>query len=195
MKKVFIIHGFGGLPNGGWFPWLSRELAEKGIAVSSLMMPDSTNPVPKKWIKQIKHGIGESDTDTILLGHSLGVPAILRYMETVSPKIKIGGMLLVSGFISPLQPEKKESIFRKVDAFVEPMINFEKIKRVHIPTIIIHGTKDEVVPFFHAEKISEKVGAMVVPVVGGNHFSQLGEAPCYELPEALEAVLKLATTN
>jgi hypothetical protein len=27
MKKVFIIHGFQGKPNGGWRPWLEGELA------------------------------------------------------------------------------------------------------------------------------------------------------------------------
>ena len=26
MRRVFIIHGWGGYPEEGWFPWLKKEL-------------------------------------------------------------------------------------------------------------------------------------------------------------------------
>ncbi len=191
MKKVFIIHGYGGLPNGGWFPWLSRELAKKEIATISLLMPDTHNPSLVQWMKKINEESKQFDADTILLGHSLGATATLRFLESIPSGTMIGGVVLVSGCISSLQKEKKESIFRKVDAFVEPSINLEKIKKLNIPTIVIHGTDDSVVPFSHAEIISRGLGCTLVTVLGGNHFSQLGDAPCYELPEAFEAVLAL----
>ena len=30
MKKVFIIHGWEGYPEEGWFPWLKKELESRG---------------------------------------------------------------------------------------------------------------------------------------------------------------------
>jgi esterase/lipase len=33
MKKVFIIHGWDGYPEEGWFPWLKKELEKKGFSV------------------------------------------------------------------------------------------------------------------------------------------------------------------
>jgi len=30
MKRVFIIHGWGGNPEEGWLPWLKKELEAKG---------------------------------------------------------------------------------------------------------------------------------------------------------------------
>ena len=30
MSKVVIVHGWGGTPEEGWFPWLRRELEERG---------------------------------------------------------------------------------------------------------------------------------------------------------------------
>ena len=44
MKKVFIVHGFEGEPNGGWRPWLMGELAKKDIYACALPMPIPSSP-------------------------------------------------------------------------------------------------------------------------------------------------------
>lgn len=44
MKRVFIIHGWEGYPEEGWFPWLKKELEEKSFAVQVLVMPDTDKP-------------------------------------------------------------------------------------------------------------------------------------------------------
>ena len=54
MKKVFIVHGFGGMPNGGWFPWLMKELATKDTFACSLPMPGTDLPILDEWIGCIK---------------------------------------------------------------------------------------------------------------------------------------------
>ena len=83
MKKVFIVHGFGGIPNGGWIPWLMQELAKSRIYACALPMPESKEPVVSKWVEEITHAVNNSPEDEIFLfGHSLGVPAVLRYLES-----------------------------------------------------------------------------------------------------------------
>lgn len=36
MKRVFIVHGWGGRPDESWFPWIQRELESKGFKTTSL---------------------------------------------------------------------------------------------------------------------------------------------------------------
>ncbi|MBI4599005.1 alpha/beta hydrolase, partial [Candidatus Uhrbacteria bacterium] len=82
MKKVFIIHGFEGSPNGGWRPWLMAELEKQEIYACALSMPMPENPVCDEWVGEISRHIERNSDDKIyLVGHSLGVPAILRYLE------------------------------------------------------------------------------------------------------------------
>jgi len=45
MKKVFIIHGFEGSPNGGWRPWLMAELEQHDVYACALSMPNPDNPL------------------------------------------------------------------------------------------------------------------------------------------------------
>ena len=49
MKRVFIIHGWEGFPEEGWFPWLKNELEAKGFEVHVPNMPDSEHPRIQKW--------------------------------------------------------------------------------------------------------------------------------------------------
>ena len=97
MKKVFIVHGFEGKPNGGWRPWLMGELEKLDIYACALAMPNPYFPKCGEWISEISRHIKEADENIFLIGHSLGVPAILRYLETTSFSKKFGGVFLVSG--------------------------------------------------------------------------------------------------
>ncbi len=194
MKKVFIVHGFGGIPNGGWFPWLMKELAKKGVPVCSLLMPHTNDPVVSEWVDHISSNVVGEEENAILLGHSLGVPAILRYLESLPEGRRIGGVVLVSGFIEPLDTEDPNSAFRKIDAFAVPEINFEKIKDIPKSAVILHGSEDKLVPFSHAERIAKGLNCKLVRIEGGTHFSQITEPICYELPEVLEAVLEIANS-
>lgn len=191
MKKVFIIHGFGGIPNGGWFPWLMKELAKEDIAATSLLMPNTKDPVVSEWVNTMHNFIGEPSSEIFIIGHSLGVPAVLRYLESLPSDNSLGGVVLVSGFIESLEKDNSQSDFRKIDAFVNPLIDFVKIKSIPKYVVVVHGAKDKVVPFDHAEKISSSFGCKLVRVENGDHFSQKMEPICYELPEALEALKEM----
>lgn len=83
MKKVFMIHGFNGEPNGGWRPWLMGKLARIEVWACALPMPMADSPKKDEWIKEIQRQIGNQTQDTFLVGHSLGVPAILNYLQTI----------------------------------------------------------------------------------------------------------------
>ena len=44
MKKIIIIHGWGGFPDKGWFNWIESELKKKGLTVIKPEMPGKDDP-------------------------------------------------------------------------------------------------------------------------------------------------------
>ena len=90
-KRVFLIHGWDGKPTGNWFPYLSLELKANGFEVNAPQMPHADQPKVSEWLAFLKDYVGKPDQDTYFVGHSLGCIAIARYLETLSPKKKIGG--------------------------------------------------------------------------------------------------------
>jgi uncharacterized protein len=188
MKRVFIIHGFEGLPNGGWRPWLMGKLSKDKIYACALPMPNPYDPKKDEWVKAIADAVGEPTEEIFLVGHSLGVPAILRYLESIPKNKKIGGAVLVSGPYKPIILPSNPNIY-KIEHFINYPFDFDKIKDTCSRFTVIHGDNDDVVPFSHAEYFSENLKCNIYSVKNGKHLS--GGAGWFELPEALQAVLKV----
>lgn len=182
-KKVFIIHGFQDGPTSGWFPWLAEKLEAQGDMVKVLEMPNPNDPVRDEWVKMVQDSIGDLDENVYLVGHSLGVPTIFNYLESLPEENKIGGLVLVSGFYKPLI-EDEDPEERKIDHFVDHEFDWNKIKKSSEDIVVVHGDDDESVPFYHAEYISQMLDCELVTISNGGHLST-GNG-CSELPEALK---------
>ncbi|MFA6386566.1 MAG: alpha/beta hydrolase [Candidatus Paceibacterota bacterium] len=188
MKKVFMIHGFHGKPNGGWRPWLMGELAKNDIYACAIPMPAPDMPVKSDWITAIKEAVKNPTEDIFLIGHSLGVPAILRYLESLDTDYKIGGAVLVSGPLSKIEKEGYES----VDTFLDTTFDFDHIKNVCKNFTIIHGDNDVNVPLSDAIELSKKLACDLIIIPNGGHLN--GSASCFVLPPALESLLKMTNS-
>lgn len=171
-----------GIPNGGWRPWLMRELAKQGVYACSLPMPSPNDPKKDEWVSEISRSVGEPNEEVFLVGHSLGTPAILKYLETLPEGKKVGGAVLISGPIKNNQDE----YFDKINSFFEGQFDFNHIKKVCNKFFVIHGSNDSVVPFEEAETISKLLSCELINIHNGGHLN--GESGFYELPEALEAL-------
>ncbi len=187
MKKVFLIHGFEGLPNGGWRPWLLGELArEKKIYGCALPMPTPYEPKVSEWVAEINRVSFPKEDSVVLVGHSLGATAVLRYLETLPPQISIAGAVLVSG---PLENLPGVENSKNMQSFFEQPFEFEKIKASCKKFAVIHGANDNVVPFSHAEKLAKHLNCELISIPEGFHLS--GGAGWYKLPEAFTEILKI----
>ncbi len=176
MKKVFIIHGFEGRPNGGWRPWLMAELEKQDVYACALALPNPDEPLCTEWVEEISRQIAAHKQDEIyLVGHSLGVPAILRYLETADAQ-NIRGAVLVAG-----PCEKNEN--KKLDSFLEAPFDFERITSRCNNFAIIHGDTDPLVPIQQGEYLSERLQAPLSVVKDGGHLN--GSAGWYALPDCL----------
>ena len=186
MKKVFLIHGWGGYPEEGWLPWLKKKLEARWFEVFVPAMPDAEHPQMGVWLKHLSRILGIPDQNYYLVGHSLGCMTIFRYLETLKKNQKIGGAVLVAGFTSNLGFEELNSFFKKP-------IAWEKIKS-HCPRFTaVHSDNDPYVSVHYGEFFKEKLGAEVVIEHAKKHFS--GDDGITELPSVLDAVLKLSTTR
>jgi predicted alpha/beta hydrolase family esterase len=79
--KAILIPGNGGCsPGDAWYPAVERELAALGINVINTEFPDSVKARSSYWLPFLE-SLG-ADDNTILIGHSSGAVAAMRYAET-----------------------------------------------------------------------------------------------------------------
>jgi predicted alpha/beta hydrolase family esterase len=89
--KIILIHGNGGgLATDHWFPSTKTALEALGFEVIAKDFPDNQVAHENVWIPFIKDTL-KADEKTILIGHSSGAVASLRYAE----KYPILGSVLV----------------------------------------------------------------------------------------------------
>ena len=91
MPDVVLIHGNGGCTAGDfWLPWVERELTALGLEVVNRTFPDNVKARARYWLPFLEE-LG-ADERTILVGHSSGAVAALRFAETH----RVRGSVLVS---------------------------------------------------------------------------------------------------
>jgi predicted alpha/beta hydrolase family esterase len=190
MKRVFIVHGWGGNPEEAFFPWLKKELEEKGFRVIAPSMPDTENPKIDSWVSFLKESVGDVDKDTYFVGHSIGCQTVLRFLESLE-KGEVGGVVLVAGWVH-LTPETYEDEGDEEIAkpWIETPLEWEKIKSHCKRFVAIHSDNDPYVPLKDGDIFKERLGAGVIVEHDKKHFS--GEGEVKELPSALESVLKVS---
>lgn len=100
MKNAIILHGTGDTPDMYWFPYLKKNLEERGYEVWASQLPNAEVPNLKDWLPHVLKG-GKFFEDTIMVGHSAGAQLVLSVLENINVKIKKA--ILVSGYAEPLR--------------------------------------------------------------------------------------------
>ncbi|MEK7558412.1 MAG: alpha/beta fold hydrolase [Patescibacteria group bacterium] len=187
-KRVFIIHGWEASSSSDWFPWLKKELENRGFEVTVPDMPDTERPNKEVWITYLASLIGAPDEQTYLVGHSIGGNTVLRYLESLDNK-KIGGAVLVAPYFGKVVLESGEA--KKIaDPWLNTPIDFSRIKNVCSNLTFIFSDNDEWVPLENKEFFKEKLSPKIIIERGKGHFNE--EDDIAELPSALEALLSFS---
>ncbi len=184
MKKVLLIHGFEGSPNGGWRPWLMGELAAAGVYACALSMPNPEAPKVDAWVEEIaRYTERDAQDELYFVGHSLGVPAILRFLERAPEHVRFAGAVCVSGPVEPIGDNAS------INAFLRPAFDFDAIRSKLGKACVIHGDNDPFVPVRHAEILASGLSAERVIVANGGHLN--GSSGWVMLPQAKDALLTM----
>lgn len=191
-RRAFIIHGYQGYPEEAWFPWMKRELEKAGYEAALPWMPNPDHAVISEWIGFISGLVGEPDVGTVLIGHSIGGQAVLRYLEGLGATGKAVGItvLVATNFPArplPGAPEKKIDDKVLVPWFttgVDPALVSKAAGRC---TLILSDND----PYMSLDEARSGFETGIRPRIviehGKGHMND--ESGITELPSALQAVI------
>ncbi len=190
MKRIFIIHGWSFGPDDAWYAWAKSELEKKGYEVYLPKMPLSIAPIISLWVPCLRKIVGAPDENTYFIGHSIGCQAIMRYLATLPKGTKVGGAVFVAGWF---QLANVTDLASKIIAYpwTHRSIDLAHVREVCQKTKVLLSS-NESYGFVKDNKntFEQELGAEVTILPDRGHFTDEKT-----LPEALEAVLKLATSN
>ena len=150
-----ILYNYGNAEDLGEVAWLLEAFHQAGVSVLGYDYPgyglSAGVPTEKgvyaaadtayEFLVNVK---GYAPTNIVVVGRSIGSgPAC--YLAEQYP---VGGLVIVSGFTSI--PRVATGI-RLLP--VEPFPNIRRIGNVRCPVLIIHGDRDEVIPFWHGQAL------------------------------------------
>lgn len=193
-KRVFIVHGWDGYPREGIFPWLKKELENRGYKVYNPAMPEPSNPRIDSWVKFLDEQVSVVDENTVFFGHSIGAQTILRYLELLPKNIKIGGAVFLAPWVNlnPVAYEDSEDV-AIAEPWIKTKLDWEKINFHSKKFIAIFSDDDPLVPISDSKIFDNKLGADVIIEHKKGHFS--GSDGIKKLPSALDSVLKIFNTH
>ncbi len=183
--RVFIVHGWGGNPGEGWFPWMKDELTKAGCTVRILRMPHPDKPTIRDWVSALQVAVKKPNEKTFFIGHSIGCQTIMRYLETLPKGVVTGGALFVAPWftVKGLDNADDRNIARP---WVENQIHTKEVLS-HVREIFaIFSDNDPFVPLANRVTFESRLKAWVMTVKKRGHLS--GEHGVTTLPEGLAAM-------
>ncbi len=187
--RCFIVHGWDGSPQEGWYPWLKKELTKKHLNIQVLKMPNSSQPKISQWVSFLKKRVGTPTEETFLVGHSIGCQTILRYLALLPKHVHIGGVILIAPWVhlKNLETEEEKKIAKP---WLKTPLQWKKIL-VHTNTnIAIFSDNDPYVPQTDARVFKKRLNAKIILVHKKGHFS--GGDKVTKLPPVYDELRRVA---
>ncbi len=157
-----------------WYPYAKAELEKIGLRVIAKRMPDADLARMQYWLPFIEKEIGQGD-DVILVGHSSGALAIMRYAQTH----KVCGLVLV-GACHTDGGDAKE----KFSGYYDAPWEWDKIRK-NTEWIVQFGSEDDpYIPLNEMRYVNDKLKTEYFEYSDRGHFMDP------EFPELVEAIRK-----
>lgn len=177
MKRVYLIHGWGGKDYSQWFPWLEEALKKKGFEVKSLDLPNEDEPTIEAWVGHLEEEIPpeEIDEQTYFVGHSVGCQTIIRFLEKLHKHKRIAGCVFVAGWFKVINLEPEELELAR--PWENNEIHFERVLDHCNHFLALFSTNDPHVHLDEAEKFKKQLGAEIIIKKDEEHFVETKEIP------------------
>ncbi len=178
--KAILIHGNGGGTAADiWLPWLERQLLALGVDVINHTFPDHVKARAEVWLPYLESL--DADQETILVGHSSGAVAAMRYAETH----KLLGSVLVSVCHTDLG-----DAFEAASGYYRDPWQWHRIRENQQWIAIFNSTDDPLIPVAEARHVAAQLKCSYFEFTDRGHF-----VDSREFPEALDYLKrKLAVT-
>jgi uncharacterized protein len=171
--KAIIIHGNGGCTAGDiWLPWLERELTALNIDVVNQTFPDNIKARADIWLSHLE-SLG-ADENTILIGHSSGAVAAMRYAES--------HRLLGSILVGVCHTDLGDS-FEAASGYYRSPWQWDRIRANQQWIAIYNSTDDPHIPIAEARFVAAQLRCSFFEFADRGHF-----VDDRQFPEVLEFV-------
>ncbi|GAA6091668.1 serine hydrolase RBBP9 [Tachysurus ichikawai] len=182
VKKVVIVpgNGAGDVVHSNWYGWVNKQIHQiPGVCSELRNMPDPVTARESAWLPFMEKEL-QCDEETVIIGHSSGAAAAMRYGETH----KVFGVILVGAYTSDLGDENE----RESGYFSRPW-EWERI-RANVKHIVQFGsTDDPFLPWEEQQEVADGLKAELHKYTDRGHFQN----SCF--PELISAVKKLITAG
>nr|XP_006638568.1 PREDICTED: putative hydrolase RBBP9 [Lepisosteus oculatus] len=177
-NKAVIVpgNGAGDVEHCNWYGWVKKEL-NKIPDMSCLLrnMPDPITARESVWLPFMEQEL-QCDQDTVIIGHSSGAAAAMRYAETH----KVYALVLVGAYTSDLGDENEQ----ESGYFNRPWL-WEEIK-ANCRHIVQFGSADDpFLPWSEQQAVADGLGSQLHKYSDRGHFQSL------HFPELVSAILSI----
>ncbi len=181
--NVILMHGKNTNPSQKWYPWLKLRMAENNIDFTAPYLPNDDDPDIDEWMTELEKT--NPNENSILVGHSRGGVAILRWLEKQPEKLKVRKVILVaanSGDSAKINETENNRGF-----FTKEGYDFGKIKTHCDSFVVFHSKDDKWVPYSAGEENAKGLHAKFYKFNDKGHFGS--QLPKQEIPELLDEIL------
>lgn len=179
MNTVLILHGITGNSQENWFPWLKKELEQKGYQVICPDLPKTDHPARQEWLHVAKDLLQDIDHSSLtIVGHSLGVATALDYIEQSDKSINT--LISAAGFYQDYGMELNSYFMAEKDIDI-PSIK-PKVKNIHI----LYGDNDPYVPQKTLQNLADAFGVQPQIFKNGGHLN--ARSGFTQFPQVLQLI-------
>nr|XP_033793035.1 serine hydrolase RBBP9 isoform X2 [Geotrypetes seraphini] len=181
-KKAAIVpgNGAGNVESCLWYGWTRKRL-EKIPNFQCLLrnMPDPITARESQWLPFMESEL-QCDERTVIIGHSSGAVAAMRYAETHM----VYAIILVSAYTSDLGDDNE----RASGYFNRPW-HWEKIRQNCRIIVQFGSTDDPFLPWNEQQAVADSLGADLHKYTNRGHFQNT------EFNELVSVVQKMLTAS
>lgn len=176
--NALILQGWYQKPTDNWYPWLKKELHERGFKVFLPDLPTMHTDLPD-MSQQLTYidGLHSIADDTIVIGHSLGSLLAMRLAERFVYK----KMFLIAGW-------DFNDLTEEHTLFWKHAINHKKIKKNISEIYCISSDNDPYMTVFTVQEMSKRLGGTCILVSDAGHFT--GKDGITQIPAILPYISK-----
>lgn len=178
--KIILIHGNDTMRwSHAWLPWAKQELEKLELNVVAETFPDSILARKQYWLRFLKEYL-HADENTIIIGHSSGAVAAMRFAE----ENKLLGSILISPCYTDLGIEAE-----KQSGYFDGPWDWKTIKKTQKWIVQFASKDDPFIPVGEFQRIHKKLETEYHEFENRGHFNVQDAFP--EIIEVIKRKLNL----